>query len=49
MPIAAALRFTHLALAALIDVTAARLTLVVALHKHARRSRTTARARVIGF
>ena len=33
MPIVAALRFTHLALAAIIDVTAARLALVVAVYE----------------
>jgi hypothetical protein len=42
-------RFAHLALAAIIDVTAARLALVVAMNKHAGHSRTTARAGVVGL
>ena len=37
------------ALTAIINVTAARLALVVAMNKHARHSRTTARAGVDGF
>jgi hypothetical protein len=32
-----------------IDVTAARLALVVAMNKHARHSRTTARAGIVGL
>ena len=49
MPIVVGLHFTHFALAEIIDVTAARLALVVAVNKNARRSRTTATEEVIGF
>ena len=41
--------FAHLTLAAIINITAARLALVVAMNKHAGHSRATARAGVVGF
>ena len=44
MPIVVGLRFTHFALAEIIDATATRLALVVAMNKNAGHSRTTARA-----
>ena len=49
MPIVVGLRFTHFALVKIIDVTAARLALVVAVNKNARRSRTTTTEGVIRF